>query len=420
MVQELHVLKGALTVVAQLPAYDLAAVRAAFPISARMTYLNHASISPLPEPARAVMQAVTDRLTTDPGAFFGPHVDPAFGNVFLNLSATIAELINAPDAGDVVGVQSTSAAINMVAQAIDWQPGDNVVFSRLEFPSNAYPWLVLERRGVACRIVPDDGSGGPSVAALEPYVDARTRVVAVSAVQFLTGHRADLAALGAFCRERGILFVVDAIQAAGHMPIDVQALQIDVLASGGQKSLMGPPGQGILYVRREVCEGLQPAIVGPSATVGWEFWLDYDLTPLPGALRFMLGTPNVPGMVGLVASVQFLRELGIGAIDAWTTHLSRLAVDELSARGCTVITPREPIGPIVTFRLRDIDPGDAEARAALDADTSALLDQFNRQDVRVTRHLDPAGVPHLRISTHCYNTEDDIHRVSAIVEAYHG
>lgn len=403
-----------------LPAYNLDEARGAFPISEQLIYLNHASISPVPAPARLVMMAAVERLTSDPGSFFGPERDPLFGDIFFAYSSAAGTLINAPDMRDIVPVQSTSAGINAIAQSIDWQPGDNVVFARAEFPSNAYPWMVLARRGVECRIVPLERGGGASVAAFEPYVDEHTRVIAVSAVQFLTGHRADLAALGAFCHARNILFVVDAIQAAGHMPIDVQAMQIDVLAAGGQKSLMGPPGQGFLYVRDAVANELQPASVGPNATENWEFWSDYDLTPRRGAYRFLMGTVNVIGMVGGTESIRFLSGLGLAHIDAWTRHLSEMAFDVLAQCGCTVITPRDAYGPIVTFRLSDPDPGDADAVRRLDAATARTLAALTANNVRVTRHLDMYGVPHLRISTHCYNTEDEVRRVSAILEEQHG
>jgi cysteine desulfurase / selenocysteine lyase len=118
----------------------------------------------------------------------------------------------------------------------------------MEFPSNAFPWMTLPSPGVEARIVPADG--GLTLETLIPYVDERTRVVAASAIQFFTGHRTNLAAIGAFCRQRGILFVVDAIQAIGHMALDVQRMKIDVLASGGQKSLLSLPGIGLLYVAR--------------------------------------------------------------------------------------------------------------------------------------------------------------------------
>ncbi len=398
------------------PAYSLEQTRAAFPIAERLIYLNHASISPMPLPAVQAMQGITAWLADDPMAFFMPGLDTGYGDVFATFSQEMAALINAAHPHEVVGIPSTSSGLNAVAQAIDWRPGDNIVLADVEFPANVYPWMVLARRGVECRLAPA-ADGGAAVEAFDPLVDERTRLIAVSAVQFFTGHRANLAAIGAYCQARGILFAVDAIQAAGHMPIDVEAMHIDILASGGQKSLMGPPGQGFLYVREAVAERMLPGIVGPNATDGWEHWLKYDLTPREGALRFMMGTPNAPGMVGLIESVRFVRGLGLAHIDAWTRHLSQVAIAELRARDQHVITPSDPahLGPIVTFRVGD--PADlpaAEARA------SGLLRHLVAQGVRVTKHWDAGRTPHLRISTHCYNTEDEVRRACAIVEEYHG
>lgn len=395
-----------------LPAYDLAAIRQAFPIAQRLIYVNHASISPMPLPAVQAMQAAVARLGHDPMSFYTP--DSGYGDLFATFAQEMGALINAASPDEIVSVTATSNGLNAVAQAIDWQPGDNVVLADVEFPSNVYPWMALERRGVATRLV-HTADGGASVEAFAPHVDARTRLIAVSAVQFFTGHRADLAALGAYCRERDILFAVDAIQAAGHMPIDVQAMHIDILASGGQKSLMGPPGQGFLYVRQAVAERLRPALLGPLSVEDWQHWLAYKLTPRAGALRFMMGTTDLPAMIGLIESVRFLRKVGLTHIDSWTRHLSQLAIAELTARGQHVITPTDPahLGPIVTFRVGD--PADVPAA---EAHARRLLAHLAAHGVRVTKHWDAHRVPHLRISTHCYNTEDEVRRVCALVEDY--
>ena len=388
------------------PPYPVETVRADFPLAERLIYLNHASISPVPAPVYQAMQQALATLQDDPMAYYLPPPEGAAANIFVTFSTEMAALIHAEQAHEVVGIPSTSSGLNTIAQAIDWQPGDNVVLVDVEFPSNVYPWMALARRGVECRLAPAV-EGGASPEAFAPYVDERTRVVAVSAVQYLTGHRADLAALGAFCRKRGILFVVDAIQAVGHTPIDVQAMQIDVLATGGQKSLMGPPGQGFLYVREAVCEQMRPGIVGPNATVGWEHWAHYDLTPRPGALRFMMGTTNLVGMVGLIESVRYLRRLGLAQIDAWTRHLTLRAMDRLRALGFTVITPSDPahVGPIVTFRI-----GDGKTVEQAEAEAEGRLKRLMAGGIRVTKHWDARRWPHLRVSVHCYNTEDDLDR----------
>jgi cysteine desulfurase/selenocysteine lyase len=393
----------------QLPAYDLGPVREAFPISQAITYLNHASISPLPLPVQQAMQAAVERLGSDPMSMFAPNDDDPLGNIFVKFAKAVAGLIHAAHLHEIIGVTSTSTGLNAVAQAIRWQPGDNIVFAGVEFPSNAYPWMALERFGVECRIVPPPYPGA-SVEAFEPLIDSRTRLIAASAVQFLTGHRADLAALGAFCRAHGILFAVDAIQSAGHIPIDVQAMQIDILAAGGQKSLMCAPGQGFLYVRDEVCQNMKPGIVGPNAVEGWEHWAKYDLTPSKGAQRFLMGTTNIPGMVAMIESIRFLQGLGLDHIDAWTQHLSQIAIEDVSARGYTAITPEDQLGPIVTFRVGET--GDQETA---EAQANALLAHLTAHNVRVTKHWDVDRNPHVRISTHCYNTEEEVRRAGALL-----
>ncbi len=391
-----------------LPAYDLESVRRSFPIAQRLTYLNHASISPIPHPAQQVMIKVAERLAEDPMSFYAPGGE----DMFVMFSTEMAQLIHAEQWDDVVGVPSTSTALNMVAQSINWQSGDNIVLCNVEFPSNVYPWMAMQRAGVEIRKA-ESPAWGASLDELAAQVDNHTRLIAVSAVQFLSGHRADLAAIGAFCRERGILFAVDAIQAAGHLPLDVQAMHIDILAAGGQKSLMGPPGQGFLYVRRAICQEMHFGPIGPVSVEGWEHWLKYEVTPREGAFRFMMGTVNIPGMFGLVESVRFLRQLGLENIDAWTKHLTQIAMEDLTARGYTVITPSDPAhqGPILSFSV-----GGNPAKA--DAHATALHGYLSENNVRLTKHLDAAGVPYLRLSMHCYNTENEVLHVGRLLGEY--
>ena len=382
--------------------YDIQSLRQTeFPHSREVTYLNHAGISPLPQRARRAIQASIEALSSDPSDYFGKTAFPAL----LALQTGLARFVNAASPSAIVPITSTSAALNAIAQAIVWQPGDRVLFSDIEFPSNAYPWLSLARDGVESCIVPAD-NGGLTLRAVEQYADARTRVVAASAVQFFTGHRTDLAAIGRFCRERGILFVVDAIQCIGHMPFDVQAMNIDVLATGGQKSLLGLPGVGFMVVRDAAAEAMRPRLIHSNATANWLHWLAYDLTPLPGAERFASGTPNVPGMIGLGASLALLEELGVAHIDAHTTALSRYAIEQLTAAGLEVITPRDALGPIVTFR----SPLDAAA-------TEQIVQQLAAERVVVVKHLDAAGAAFIRLSFHCYNTLAEVDRFVEVYQA---
>jgi selenocysteine lyase/cysteine desulfurase len=310
----------------------------------------------------------------------------------------LAAFINADSPQEIVPVNTTGSALNAVAQSILWERGDNLIFCEVEFPSNAYPWMSLERDEVQTRCVPAV-NGGLTLEGVAAVADDRTRMVAVSAIQFFTGHRTDLAAIGAFCREKGILFVVDAIQAIGHIPFDVQVLGIDVLASGGQKSLLAAPGTGFMYVRDSVAETLRPRMIGANATRDYLHWLSYDLTPLPGAQRFANGTPNLVGMFSVVESLSLLRELGVENIDRHTSGLSRYACARLIDRGYGVITPADRLGPIVTFRT-GVD----------DTATDELVKFLAGRNVSVVKHLDTYATPHVRLSFHCYNTTEEIDR----------
>lgn len=375
--------------------YDVEALRQAeFPHSNEIVYLNHAGISPIPARTHARTQWALDNLARNPVSFWGNEIM----SLVPALKEKLAQLIHAGSGDEIVPVTSTSVALNLVAQSIPWQSGDNVVFCRIEFPSNAYPWMSLAGEGVEVRLVPPH-DGGLTLAALRPFVDERTRVIAVSAIQFFTGHRADLAALGAFCRQRNILFVVDAIQAVGHMPIDVQAMHIDVLASGGQKSLLALPGQGFMYVRDSVCAELQPRSIHSTSTVDFIHWLKYDLTLLPGAARFGTGTSNIVGLVGLHSSVELLLELGIPHIDRHTRALSADAIARLTRLGCRVITPANAPGPIVTF-----------ASDHTGAETDQIVSALAAENVIVVKHLDEAGDAYIRLSFHCYNTHAEVAR----------
>jgi cysteine desulfurase / selenocysteine lyase len=376
--------------------YDIHALRQQeFPHSHKQIYFNHAGISPLPQRTKKKMQWVVEQLAHNPGRYWLEQGMP----LTERLMDRLVHLINAADPAEIVPITTTSAGLNALAQAINWQPGDNLIFCELEFPANAYPWLSLARDGVEVRQA-TAVDGGLTLETVQQTIDENTRLVAASAIQFFSGHRTDLAAIGHFCRERNILFVVDAIQAIGHMPIDVQAIQIDVLATGGQKSLLAPPGIGFMYVRRSLAEQMHPRCIGSNATVDCYHWLKYDLTPLPAAQRFQSGTPNLIGLVGLHESVGLLQELTIGHIEQHTRQLTTTAIEQLETRSYQVITPHnsgQAPGPIVTF----CSPLDNEA-------TDALVTRLAGQGAFIVKHLDAAGKPHLRLSVHCYNTLEEV------------
>jgi selenocysteine lyase/cysteine desulfurase len=360
-------------------------------VAGHVAYLDHAAVSPLPAAVgRAMADYLDCRRTMDASS-------EDFLDISTRLQTAVAKLLNATPE-EIGFVQNTSHGLNLAAQSLPLARGDNVIFCDMEFPSNVYPWMLLEaQRGVEARCIPHD-RGGLTIEALERHVDDRTRVVAVSSVEFLTGFRTDLEAVGGWCQDRGIYLVVDAIQSLGAIPMDVRACHVDFLASGGPKWLMGPVGIGFVYCRAELLEQLVPPMAGCMSVVGWEDWRDYDLTFQPDARRFQLGGPNIVGMVGLLAAIDLLMRAGIEDIHHWTLRLTDLLVDDLRRRGYQIVSNRDPDrrSAIVSFSV----PGDPAA---------------------VHAGLKAAGVvasvreEYIRVSPHGYNTEEEIARVGEVL-----
>jgi selenocysteine lyase/cysteine desulfurase len=380
---------------------DVEALRAAFPVTEHCAYLNHAATAPLSRPVHAAMsEFISDRRVMLGRA-------QRYENISDDLRAVLAWLINA--APEEIGfVQNTAYGLNIIANALPLRPGDNVIFCDMEFPANVYPWMNLQPQGIEARCISNDG-GGLTVEALDQHADPRTRVVAASSVEFLTGFKNDLAALGAWCREHGAYFVVDGIQSLGAAPLDVRACQIDFLACGGPKWLMGPLGQGFIYCRDELLEELAPPFAGSMSMVGWEDWRDYNFTFLPGTRRFELGTENLVGQVGLLAAVRFLMKAGIPAIERWTLHLTDLLIEDLQQRGYAIASNLVPQhrSAIVSFSV----PDDAtEGGAGTDTGAETAFQKLADARVVVSKREQ-----YIRVSPHCYNTEEEIARVSQVL-----
>ena len=375
--------------------YDVEALRRAeFPHVLDWVSLDNAAGAPTPLRTINKMKQVLEEKVATSRWHIGRYPLDLLGG----FTASAVALVNAESPGEVVHVEGCSVGLNLIAQSLELTEGDNIVFCDVEYPANVYPWMSLQRDGVTIKQIPAV-NGGLTLPALEAQVDQRTRVVAASAVQFFTGHRTDLTAIGKFCREQGILFVVDAIQAVGHMPINVREMNIDVLVTGAHKSLMAAPGNGFMYVREAVCAGLKPRVVGAVSTTSWVNYLNYDMTPQPGAGRFLIGTLSVEGMAGVVESIGLLNELTRAAIERHTTHLAALALEMAQERGYELTTPVGEHGPIATFR----------SKLGKD-ETSALVQKLEDQGITLARRVDRLGAAHLRLSFHCYNTEQELVR----------
>ena len=233
--------------------------------------------------------------------------------------------------------------------------------------------------------------------------DSRTRLVALSHVEFASGQRHDLARIGSFCRENGSYFCVDAIQSIGVMPVDVAKMKIDFLAADGHKWMLGPEGAGIFYCRRELLETMRPLVVGWMNVVNAIDYGHYDFTLRPDAGRFECGSYNVGGLLALKASIELLTTVGIDAIWARIHAITNRLIAGLQAKGFQIISPREEreASGIVSF----ISPrGGHEALA-----------RTLRQDHHIELALREGR---LRCSPHFYNTNQQIDRLLELLPAH--
>lgn len=373
---------------------DVAAYRAEFPITERYAFLSHAAVSPLSRRVQAAVQAYLDHAAREPFLAVFPQVMAQFAE----LKQRLARLINAASPDEIVLMPNTAAGINTAAVSLPLRPGDNVLVLDGDYPANVYPWQQLAYRGVLVKVVPQH-KGGLDLDLLARRIDHRTRVIALSTAMFATGFRNDLAAVGQICRERGIYFVVDAIQTLGAFPLDVQAWHIDMLACGSQKWLLSTPGSGFLYVRRELIRDLAPgAYVGAASSVSGQNYLDYNLTLPETAERFTLGTPNVANNLALLAAVTMLQEVGIERIERQINTLVAALIDDLRERGYQLAAdtaPEHRSGIVV----------------ALVENPNAVSHRLNEAGIVVT----PRGAG-VRIAPHFYNTLDEVLRVGEALD----
>jgi selenocysteine lyase/cysteine desulfurase len=273
-----------------------------FPVRRAFAYFNHAAVAPLPrrvaDAVLAHVASVRDRGAVDWRGWYA-LVDATRAKAAAFIGAGNHELAFLPN---------TSSGVNLVASSFPWQPGDNVVIDDMEFPSNALPWLQLEKRGIECRIAKNRGGriGAEDVAA---RIDARTRVVAVSWVAFHNGWVFPIAEIGRLCRDRGILFFVDAIQGLGALPMDVTAASVDVLCADAHKWLYGQEGGALFYVREEARDRVPPLGVGWWNAKSGTF-LDYELELHSSARRYEPGTLPTDHIAAISAAIDLLREMG--------------------------------------------------------------------------------------------------------------
>lgn len=375
---------------------DWNALRADWPhVAEGLVWLQHAGIAP---PCRRVLDVAIKAMNQ-----FAVAPQLAYTGLWFECNEgarrKVASFLGAPER-NVALVKNTSQGVICVAESFPFAPGDNVVTLGGEYPANRLPWRVLERKGVEVRSVLPDPAGRFPVDRVAPLLDARTRVVAVSWVQYLNGFRCDLAALAELCERVGAYLVVDAVQGVGLVPLDLAG--VDAAAVGGHKWMCGTEGAGFLYLSDRLLDRLGPfnvswkSVADELAAAGREVMVEDGLPALKaGAERFEEGTPNAYGNVMLGEAATMLGELGPERMFARVLGLQDYLLDRLAGRGYVCAS--------------SLAPGERSGILALNHPAhpaDALVSALKAARIVAIRRGD-----NLRLAPHCYNNEADMDRV---------
>jgi selenocysteine lyase/cysteine desulfurase len=381
---------------------DWSQFRKEMPVTQRWAYFDHAAVGAIPQLAFDRISRWASEALLDGDAVWG-----GWQKLHEGARHTAAQLFNAQPS-EISLVPNTSFGINLVAEGFPWKAGDNVVIPDHEFPSNIYPWMQLQDRGVELRVVPLDGSRLP-VNGLLDAIDSRTRIVSVSWVGYASGYRVDPCELAERVHQRGALFFLDAIQGLGVFPLDVRKTPIDFFAADGHKWLLGPEGAGLFYLREEHLNLLRPLNIGWNSVAHGNDFSRVDLNLRRAASRYESGTQNMAGFIGLGASLETLAKFGLGpthsAIGQRVLELTDILAERMIRAGWALASDRSSEAVksgILSFEI----PG---------CDSLQLKQQLHSEKVVLSFR---GGK--LRLAVHAFNDESDFDRLFAAVHKLTG
>lgn len=367
-----------------------------FPVAQGRIFLAHAGDCPLPHRvAQAVAEYAQQAAASDQEAVIFPGV--------LDHGRKLAARLLNCQPEEVAFVGPTSLGLSVIASGLKFRKGDNILIYHDDYPSNVYPWMALATKGVEVRMLNARGLGIIRPKDVAGQVDENTRLVALASCHFISGFRIDHAAIGKLLRERKILFCLDAIQTLGAFPTTVE--HVDFLAADAHKWLLGPCGAGLLYVRRELQEHLNPPVYGWHNVRCPDYVAQEQIVYRTGPKRFEAGTHNLLGLVGLNAAMEFILEVGVENIAEELLRKRAWLVPALQAKGFTVLNadaPPENASGIVSFFKTDTD-------------LAALHQQLRDANVATSLRTDRKGRRYIRLSPHFYNTDTELQRVMELL-----
>jgi selenocysteine lyase/cysteine desulfurase len=363
-------------------------LRSHFPILQEKTYLYNCSQGALSDAVEAGMRQYAASWRTSAAPW------DEWMEAYEGLRCAFARFINAqPD--EVAIITSASAGINPIANALQFDGRNKVVMSEYEFPTMAHIWLAQRPRGAEIHFLDGVDNAVPTEC-YERAVDKRTRIVPLTQVSFVNGFRSDVAAIAQIAHAQGALLFLDGYQDCGTRPVDVKALDVDFFVTGTLKYLLGPPGLGFLYVRRELIETLTPTMTSWMAQRDVFAFNTKCLDPSPDARRFEGGSPPIPNIYMARPAIDLLAGVGMDNVAAQIERLTRAFLKGVRDLGIASKTPPSSVGPLVVLRATD---------------AAAALAKLIARGLAVSTRRD--GV---RFAFHVYNTMEDVNVALAALE----
>lgn len=358
-----------------------------FPVTQNQIFLANGAVCSLPH---CVTKAINHYLAQAETGDQEEHIPQALFSETRQLAATLLGC----ESSDIALIGPTSIGLSLVANGIDFKPGQNVVYVPDDYPSNAVVWMNIAKRGVALRPIVTDEPGRITLETLKTYVNKDTALVALASAHFVSGYRLDIDAIGRWLHKKGVLFCVDGIQTVGALRTPVT--HVDFLIADSHKWLLGPCASGIFYVHPNALERLEPTLLGWNNVICPNFLTPEKIRFYDDVRRYEAGSYNLVGIIGLNASLKLLHEYGSNPIESTVLDHTRHIRKTLLSKGYTLCgSDDENISGLTSCYKKDVDLVDLHKSL-----TRAGIIMSLRQ-TRDKRHW-------IRFAPHFYNTKEEI------------
>jgi len=368
--------------------------RQQFPVAEKGIFLANAAVCPLPMCVAEAMSEYVIRATQgDQELLFTPAL---FGEI----RKLAAELLVC-DSADIALIGPTSISLSLIANGLQFKNGENIIYAPDDYPSNAVVWMNLEKRGVEARPIFPSEPGRITLDDMNTCIDDNTRLVAFSSAHFISGYQVDIDAIGAWLKERNILFSIDGIQTLGAISTPIR--NVDFFAADAHKWLLGPCAAGIFYVSPEAREILEPSLLGWSNVICPNYVTPETIKFKNDARRYEAGSANLVGLAGMHAAIQMLLDYGLAEIEKTILSHTRYLRETLKDKGYALASsdPNRLSG-ITSCRKEDID-------------MAALHQKLTEANITVSLRQTRDKKFWLRFSPHFFNTRDELDSVLSLL-----